>query len=1003
MQQSVLVIGGGIAGVQSALDLADQGIKVYLVDKRPSIGGNMAKLDKTFPTNDCSMCILAPKLVALGRHGNITLLTNSEVVSVEGKKGNFKVKVKLMPRYIKDDCVACGECSLVCPVVLPNEFDAGLGSRKAIYTPFPQSVPSTYIIDLENCLNKGGIIKCKHCVDACESNSIDFDAKEEIIELQVGAVILATGFELLDPRIRKEYGYGKFENVVSSLEYERLLSASGPTGGKILRPSDLKKPNKIAFIQCVGSRSEQLGYPYCSRVCCMYATKEASISKDADPATEIYIFYMDLRAYGKDFQQYYNKAQEMGIKYIRGRPSSVYELRNKNICIRYKDTYTDRVEELEVELLVLCSAIAPSTENKKLADILGIELDENMFFKQKDLLLDPIASTKEGIYLAGCAQAPKDIPDTVAQASAAAAKASSGIKKRALKKSSPPETAIPYEPPRVGVWVCKCGKNIAGYLDVEEVAKYAEQLPYVAHIAVELFACSEDALRRLKESIEEHKLNRVVIAACSPITHAPLFQDTIQEVGLNKYLLEFANIRNQCSWVHSQERNSATEKAKALVRMAVSKVSLLEPLKEYELPVPKKALVVGGGIAGINSAIALAQFGIEVALVEKAEKLGGKLNSLYKLFPSDLEASKVLEKLLKQLKKTKNIEIFKNAKISAVTGYVGNFDVKLTCNGSARREEKISQVGTIVLATGCEEIVLGNSNYYGKHPNIITQLELETKLKEGKLGNNFTNVVIINCVGMDEQRPYCCRIGCGNSIKNARLIKERIPTANIFILYKDMRIFGKQEEEYFADVLKNVRPFLIRYDREPEVEIENNLIKVRVKDLLLNEDLEIATDLLVLTPLLEGSRDVEELKKILKLPTGAGDFWQEAHAKLRPLDFNSDGIYLCGSAQYPKNLADCTAQAYGSAARAGIPMLKGFVRAEGIVSTVDKNRCSGCGICIAICPYDAIQLVEGIAKVNEVVCKGCGACVATCPNVAIDQYGFRDRQIISTVDSCWAE
>lgn len=1014
----VLVIGGGIAGVQAALDIAEQGIKVWLVESSPSIGGRMAQLDKTFPTNDCSMCILAPKLVTVGRHKNISLLTNSEVINLEGRRGDFKVKIRKKPRYVKDNCIGCGECVKNCPVIMPNEFDVGLGSRKAIYTPFLQSVPSVYIIDMENCLNKNGVIVCKHCLDACDKGSVDFDAKEELVELNAGAIIIATGFEQLAPQIRNEYGYGRFENVLTALEYERLLSASGPTGGIVLRPSDLQKPKKIAFIQCVASRCEQQGYAYCSRVCCMYATKEASITKDSRPDCEIYIFYMDIRAYGKDFQQYYKKAESAGVYYIRGRPSVVYEADNKNIILRYKNTYTDKVEELEVELLVLCSAIVPSEANRELARVLGVELDENAFFKQKNLLTEPIATTKDGIFLAGCCQAPKDIPDTVAQASAAAVKASSILKDRlkcieasggyekhvAHKQNVKEEEEEVTATPRVGVYVCKCGKNIAGYIDVDEIADYAKQLPNVAYATIELFACSEDALRRLKEDVEKYKLNRIVVAACSPITHAPLFQDIIAEAGLNRYLLEFANIRNQCSWVHSHERLKATEKAEALVKMAVAKALLLEPLKEYEIAVPKKALIVGAGIAGLRAALTLAKLNIHVYLVERDKELGGKLRCIYKLFPSDLDASDILSTLLKQIRRSKNIEVFTGAELVQLTGYVGNFEAEI--REAENNEIKKITVGTIILATGCKEIDMSNgySNYYyyGKHANIITQLELESKLKAGTLGA-YTNIVMINCVGdLDDAKSYCCRIGCGTAIKNAKLIRQKMPDANIFILYKDMRVFGKQEEEYFADVLKSARPFLVRYDKVPSVSVENGKIEVKVYDALLQEDLVIDTDLLVLTPQLEGDKTVEALRKMLKLPTTTvGDFWLEAHAKLRPLDFAADGIYLCGSAHYPKNIADAVAQADGSSARASIPMLRGSVKAEGIVAIIDKSRCSGCSLCIALCPYNAIELVEGKPKVNEILCKGCGACSSGCLSGAIQQHGFKDYQIVSMIDYAW--
>jgi heterodisulfide reductase subunit A len=729
----------------------------------------------------------------------------------------------------------------------------------------------------------------------------------------------------------------------------------------------------------------------------MYATKEASITKEEDPDKEIYIFYMDLRAYGKDFQQYYEKAKQSGINYVRSRPAKVYENLDKSLKIKYEDTLTGEIKEQDVDLLVLSSAIIPSKDNKKLAEILGIDADEHGFFKAKDLLLDPTSSIREGIYIAGCAQGPKDIPDSVAQASGAAAMALVPIKdrKRVTRVEKRKEIDVSKAEPRIGVFVCNCGKNIGGFLDVAQVVESAKKLPNVSLVEEDMFTCSEDTQKKMKQAIAEHKLNRIVVAACSPRTHASLFQDTIEEAGLNRYLFEMANIRNQCSWVHSHEREKASEKAKDLVRMAVAKASLLTPLKESEIRVRRQALVIGGGIAGMKCALCLAEIGVKVYLIERESELGGKLRELYKLFPSDIEAKKILAELIGKVKESKNIKSYTNCQIKQIDGYIGNWEVEFT-NG------KHAVVSTVIIATGFKEI--DSTGLYGweESERIITQLELERALKEGRIDKHLKNIVFINCVGaLTEARPWCCRIGCGNSLKNAKFLKERIPSANIWVLYKDVRTFGKEEEEYYLDVQKKGVIF-IRYEKEPKVSVEGK-IKVEVFDTILNEPIEIEADLLVLTPQLEGDSSVTELKRMLKVSADPGNFYQEAHVKLRPLDFPTDGVYVCGSAHYPKNLTDAISQAEGAASRAAIPMLKGFAKAEGIVASVDEDLCSGCKLCIAVCPYSAIEFDEEkkVTRINEVLCKGCGTCSAACPSGALQQKGFTDKQISSMVEAAF--
>lgn len=999
-ESSVLVIGAGITGIQASLDLADKGFKVYLVEKSPSIGGAMAKLDKTFPTNDCSMCTLAPKMVETSRHPNIELYTYSEVIGLEGDVGNFTAKILHKPRYvIEEKCTGCGDCIVKCPVGkkgVESEFDHGMARRGAIYIPFEQASPLVATIDADTCLRfKTG--KCGICQKACLAEAIDFEQKEVVEEVKVGAVIVATGYDVLEPTMRTEYGYGTYKNVLTAIQYERLMSASGPTRGHILRPSDGKEPKKIGWIQCVGSRSGRLGNPYCSRVCCMYATKEALVTKEHSPEMEPIIFYMDLRAYGKEFEEYYHKAGETGVTYIRGRPAEVIEQPNGDITLRYEDTYTGEVKEETVNLLVLSSAIVPAGTNKDLSEVLGIELDENGFMKESDVVSNPMASSRDGVFLAGCSQSPKDIPDSVSQGSAAAAKVMDVLPRpeRTVIEEAP-ETEFPEgEESRIGVFVCMCGKNIAGYLDVDAVKEYALTLPNVVAADTLMFACSQDAQGKIKKAIQESNLNRVVVAACTPRTHEALFQDTIREVGLNKYLFEMSNIRNQCSWVHSNDKAAATEKAKELVRMSVAKSRLLEPLVQGEMDVEPSAFIIGGGISGMSAALALAQAGVTVYLAEKKDKLGGMLNNLTTLYPSDADAAALVEKLVKQVEAEKNIQVMLNSAPESIDGYIGNFDVKVTS------QEEPVKVGTIIIATGTEEIDPSGIYGYGTSDKIITQLQMEKMLQEGTLSKDVKEIVMISCAGSREDtgRTYCCRVGCGTMLRNAKALKKARPDLDVFILFRDMRSFGKNEEEYYVEVQEKYGVKFLRYEKQdkPEVCVDGDDITLRVHDMLLGEDIEFKPDLVVLTTPTEGFCS-EDISQMLKVPMSKnGGFFLEAHAKIRPLDFATDGVYVCGSAHAPKGVADALAQAIGAASRAAVPIFEQQVKGQAIVSDVDQEKCIGCGICVALCPYGAMKVEEGKSQSNKALCKGCGTCASACPQFAIKMPNFTDVQITEQI------
>ncbi|MCS4541231.1 MAG: CoB--CoM heterodisulfide reductase iron-sulfur subunit A family protein [Euryarchaeota archaeon] len=995
---AVLIIGGGVSGIQASLDLAESGLKVYLVEKNPSIGGGMAQLDKTFPTNDCSMCILAPKMVEVARHPNIELITYAEVKEVKGHVGNFRIKIQKNPRYVDEKtCNGCGLCAEKCPVLIPNEFDSNIGAQKVIGLPFPQAVPAVYTIYKDFC------IECRSCEFVCDKKAINFQQEPQEIQINVGAIIVSTGHAVFDAAKKSVYKFGIYKNVITSLEFERLLSASGPTQGHVIKFSDGQEPKNIAFIQCVGSRDEKIGNPYCSRVCCMYATKEAIIAKEHNRNLEITIFFMDLRAYGKAFQEYVQRARdEYGINYIRARVSDIQEdTKTNNLIIKYIDTVTSEYKKFEADMVVLSCGLVKQNNAEKLAQILNTELDENGFFKEKDLKTAPMDTAIPGIYICGTAQGPKDIPDSVAQGSGAAARAVIPIAEARgtliKEKIFPLEKLVTIEEePRIGVFVCHCGTNIAGVVNIPEVVNHAKSLPNVVYATNTVYACADDAQTQIKKAINDYNLNRVVVASCTPRTHEVLFRGTLKEGGLNPYLFEMANIREHSSWVHTHEPQEATERAKDQLRMAAAKARLLRPQEEKEIPVIPSALVIGAGISGMMAALNIADQGFKVYLVDKKSEPGGLLKEIYKVFPTNGYSKDVLEPIIKKVKEHNNIELLTSSTVKEVVGYIGNFDVKI----SREDQDILVKVGTIVVATGSQEFKPNGMFGYGKHPNVMTQLELEQKLANHEL-KNPKNIVMIQCVGAREEngRTYCSRVCCAVALKNAQTIKEMYPNCDVSICYRDIQSFGKKHEEYYEKT-QEIGVNFLKY--EPEKPPSVNDGKVLVFDNVLRREIELDADYIILSTPLVPTEDAETLSKTLKVPRSPDGFFAEAHAKLRPVEFMSDGIYLCGCAQGPKDITDSVSQACGAASRAIVPMAKGKIKLEALTTFVDIDVCIGCGQCVKICSFNAIKLKEikpGISKadVEEVICKGCGGCVPTCPTGALSQKGFETIQIRSMV------
>jgi len=955
-------------------------------------------------SDDCILCGLCTRICE--RMGNAA-------IALTGRGTEMKVDT---PFHIQTEfCMGCGACVSVCPTghikmaditrhavkSIPSEYDVGLKGRKPVYVPYAQAVPNTPAIDRSVCVHfkTGG---CKICTEFCGVNAIDHTQEDQIVELNVGAVILAPGFTPFDPSQFQSYNYARHPNVITSMEMERTLSASGPTAGHLVRPSDHKEPKKIAWLQCVGSRDlNRCDHSYCSSVCCMYAIKEAVIAKEhAGDQLDCAIFYMDMRTHGKDFERFYDKAREKeGVRFIRSRVHTVDPMAgNGDLSLRYVTENGENITET-FDMVVLSIGLEIPPKSVEMAKKLGIELTEGNFCKTDSF--DPVATSKAGFFVCGTFQGPKDIPQSVVDSSAAAAAAAELLapaRFTAVKtKETIPETDIRGERPRVGVFVCRCGINIAGVVDVPAVRDYAATLPYVAYVSDNLYSCSQDTQETMAAIIRKEKLNRVVVAACTPKTHEPLFQETLVNAGLNKYLFEMANIRNQDSWVHRHNPDLATRKAKDLVRMAVSKVALMDPLKETELNVNQSALVIGGGIAGMTAARSLARQGYETYLVEKTSCLGGEARKLYHT-ADGLDVRQKLDALIAEVESNGRIHLHLNTELTAVEGFIGNFKTTLSSNGS---DETIEH-GIAIIATGGRELKPDEYGY-GKDPRILTGQEFDRKLiEEDPVLQGISSAVFIQCVGSRQpDRPYCSRICCTHSMISALELKRRNPEANVYILYRDIRTYGEREALYKK--ARQAGVIFIRYSREdkPAIRIKDETLSVRVTDHVLGRPVEIDADVVTLAAAVLPNRD-ETVAGFFKVPVNEDGFYIERHAKLGPSEFATDGVFLCGLAHYPKPIDESIAQGKAAASRAATLLSREKIYASGAVAETRPPLCSSCGICVSVCPYSAPGFAEsgpfaGRAQINPVLCKGCGLCVASCRSGAIQLKGFDNDQIFAQI------
>lgn len=914
--------------------------------------------------------------------------------------------MKTRPRYIiEDKCTGCTTCVEYCPVEYPDKFNQKISMNKAVHVYFSQAIPLVAYID-DSCL-KLKENKCDICRGVCQAGAIDFRQTPEKININVGAVILSSGITPFDPSAREEYGYTKYDNVVTSMDYERLLSSTGPYEGKVLRATDKTPPKKVAWIQCVGSRRVTQGdNSYCSGVCCTYTQKQMILTKEHEPEAECTVFHNDIRSFGKDFERYFQRADALeGTRFIRSYAAISGENKEtRNIRVRYA-TPDEGAKEEEFEMVVLSVGLNPPKAFKEISQTFDIDITDQGFAKINSE--NPVQTSRPGVFVTGAFQGPADIPESVFTASGAGSKVGEQLNYRrgnlSRERIYPEERDVSRENPKIGVFVCHCGANISSTIDVPATVEYARTLPGVVYATEQIFSCATNSAREITDIAVEKGLNRVVIAACSPRTLEPLFRDTIREAGLNQYYLDMANIREHCSWVHAREKEAATKKAQDIMRMSIARTGFLKPLKEFDLPVNKTALVVGGGIAGMTCALSIARQGFDVELIEKNKNLGGMVRKIHTTLEG-LDVQTYLNDLIEKVYKNPRVHVSHDATITDVQGYLGNFKTIVETEG---RTKKIKH-GASVLAIGAD--VYQPAEYlYGENENIYTHIDLGGEIaKDNENVIHAESLVMIQCVGCrNEDRNYCSRVCCGHAVKNAIHLKEKNPDMRIYILFRDIRTYGFREEAYYEACEKDVK--FIRYTPEmpPEVQAAKtggkDIIRVTVADQILGQKLEIDADVLSLAAAVIPSESTQQIAGLFKVTLSPDAFFKEAHVKLKPVESATDGVFLCGTAHYPKHIPETINQAYGAAGKVVALLSNDTIVASGSVARVNEQDCVSCGACITACTYDAIKFQDTKrgkkAIVNPILCKGDGLCNAKCPINAIILKHFTNESLFGQIDA----
>ncbi len=1015
---AVLVVGGGVAGMRAAADLAETGLQVYLVESAPGLGGRVAQLGFMFPTHDCVLCrgssdhgygctrpSISPAFQDHNLHPNIRVMTLTEVVDFRGQVGDFTVTLRRNPRHVAaEKCINCRLCSVVCPASVPSEFQMRMSYRKAAYKLAPRAIPDAYIVD------KGPWCEgCGKCEQICPTGAIDLSEEPRTETLRVGAAILALGYQLFDPTPLQEFGYGRYANVVTSMQFERLASRSGPTEGMVARLSDGKRPNKVAWLQCIGSRDQE--HPYCSSICCMIATKQAMLAKQRLPEVDCGVFVMDERAFNKEYTKYYQRAMNThGVRYTRCRVSAIREdPKTHDLILRYPDANGRTVED-RYGMVVLAVGMQPPTRSAELARMMGIELNAHGFCETDKF--QPLQTSQPGVYVAGAFQSPKEIAETVFDAAGAAGEvmrvfhdALGGLpaprEHPFLGRSEdlPAERDVSGEVARTGVFLCGCGPMVAETLDLEAVAGFSRALPGVVHAQTLPLACFPEGVEAMQGAIADHRLNRVVVGACSPRTHEALFQRTVRGAGLNPYLLEMVNLREYCAWVHDRQPAEATRKAKELVRVGTLRAARLLPVRRTPIQPHRRALVLGGGVAGMTAALTVADAGFDVTLVERSDSLGGNLRHIYYL-AEGLNPQRLLRDLINRVRGHHRIDVLSRSELEGWSGSIGRFRSRI------RGDEGVEEVehGVTIVATGGRE---GTPRAYlhGEDDRVVTQLELEDWIAhQPERIAGLKSVAMIQCVQPAEaDHFYCSRTCCTNTMKNAIRVKMLNPECQVTVLYKDIITYGFREEFYTEARRRGV--VFVRYsdDELPEITSSDGKLRLRVRDPALDRMYTLEPDLVALSMSIIPADGTAALADRLKLPVSGEGFFLEADLKMRPMDFIAEGVFLCGMAHYPRFVEEAVASAQAAAGRAMTVLSMDPFYVGGVVADVDPERCVGCLTCVRTCPFhiprmeydrSGVGSIGGHAWIDPALCQGCGSCTGECPAVAIQLAHYRDDQVM---------